>query len=122
MAKDDDIKCYIKHCKKEMDKAKNNINREINMKSNKLYEDYKNNKISKQTFIQKAIKYNKKLFDSIQTIKLHKCQLDKCYKYVKKQLDREADIIDYKKKRNYTINDYINIYKIMFKKNIKNII
>ena len=122
MAKDDDIKCYIKHCKKEMDKAKNNINREINMKSNKLYEDYKNNKISKQTFIQKAIKYNKKLFDSMQTIKVHKCQLDKCYKYVKKQLDREADIIDYKKKRNYTINDYINIYKIMFKKNIKNII
>ena len=57
----------------------------------------------------------------MQTIKVHKCQLNKCYKYVKKQLDREADIIDYKKKQNYTINDYINIYKIMFKKNIKNI-
>ena len=120
MAKDD-IKCYIKHCKKEMDNAENNINREITLKNNKLYNDYKHNKISQKTFIQKAIKYNKKLFDSIQTIKLHKCQLDKCYKYVKKQLDREADIIDYKKKRNYTINDYNNIYKIMFKKNIKNI-
>ena len=32
MAKDDDIKCYIKHCKKEMDNAKNNINREITLK------------------------------------------------------------------------------------------
>jgi hypothetical protein len=121
MAKDDDIKCYIKHCKKEMDKAKNTIDREINMKSILLYNDYKTNKISQQTFIKKSIKYNKKLFDSIQTIKLHKCQLNKCYKYVKKQLDREADIIDYKKKHNYTINDYINIYKIMFKKNIKKV-
>ena len=121
MAKDDDIKCYIKHCKKEMDKAKNTIDREINMKSILLYNDYKTNKISQQTFIKKSIKYNKKLFDSIQTIKLHKCQLNKCYKYVKKQLDREADKIDYKKKHNYTINDYINIYKIMFKKNIKKV-
>ena len=36
MAKDD-IKCYIKHCKKEMDNAENNINREITLKNNKLY-------------------------------------------------------------------------------------
>jgi hypothetical protein len=119
MAKSDDIKCYIKHCKKEMDKAKKDIDRKIILKNNKLYDDYKNNKISQRTFIKKAIKNHKILFNSIQTINVHKCQLKKCYKYVKKRLDKEADIIGYKKKRNYTIQDFIDIYKIMFKKNIK---
>lgn len=39
--------------------AKNTIDREINMKSILLYNDYKTNKISQQTFIKKSIKYNK---------------------------------------------------------------
>lgn len=32
MTKGNDIKCYIKHCKKEMNKAKNYIDRKINLK------------------------------------------------------------------------------------------
>jgi surface antigen len=116
---DDDIKCYIKHCKKEMDKSKNDLDRIINKKNNKLYDDYKKHKISQKEFIKKAIRNHKKLFNSIQRINLHNCQLDKCYKYVKKRLDKASDEINVKKKNNYNINDFNNIFKILFKKNIK---
>lgn len=116
-----EIKCYVKNCKKQLDIARKDIDKKITKKNNKLYDDYKKHKISQKEFIKQAVKNNKKLFDSIQSINVHKCQLDKCYKYVKKRLDREADIINYKKKRNYTIEDYIKIYRTLFMKNIKKI-
>ena len=114
-----EIKCYVSNCKKQLDIAKKDIEQKIIMKSDKLYNDYKKHKISQKEFIKKAVKNNKKLFESIQTINVHKCQLDKCYKYVKKRLDKEAEIINYRKKSNYTIEDYIKIYRTLFKQNIK---
>ena len=49
---------------------------EKQLKNNdKLYDDYKSNKISQRTFIKKAIKNHKILFNSIETINVQKCQL-----------------------------------------------
>jgi|688.fasta_scaffold89162_6 hypothetical protein len=113
--------CYIKNCKKELDIYKKQIGDKIRKKSDKLYSDYEKGKISQKEFIKKATKNNEKLLNSYESISYHKCEINKCYKYVKKNLDKYADKINYKKKTNYSVKDYIKIFQLVFRKNIKNI-
>jgi hypothetical protein len=116
------VDCYVKNCKKELKNLRKKFGDECNKKNYKLYNDYEKGRISQKEFIQKATKNNEKLLNSYENIKLCKCEINNCYKYVKTHLDTFAAKVNYKKKRaNYTAEDYSKIFQLIFKSNIKNI-
>ena len=113
-------KCYIANCNKEFKKRKDIRDKQL-INSNKLHDDYKNNIISKKEFISKLIKLDNKYYNSIETISLYKCEIDKCYNLVKNHLNYLSDRNNYKKKDNYTINDYLKIVKLYQQQQVKKI-
>ena len=114
------VDCENKKCEKENKIFNKKFDANYVKKDNKLYNDYESGKISLKEFIKKATKNNDKISNSNETIKLHKCKINKCYKYLKPYLDTYAAKVNYKKKKaNYTTEDYIKIFQLIFKRNIK---
>lgn len=54
-------------------------------------------------------KLDEEYYKSIQINKMHTCEINKCYKFVKKHLHYIAAKNNYPIKSNYTVDDYINI-------------
>lgn len=109
--------CYTKKCKKEAESRKK-IRAVWFENSNKIYNNYINKKITREEFIEQINKLDSKYFNSIESIAIHKCEINKCYNLLKKKLDYTANKIDYiKKNKKYTIDDYINILTITNKNN-----
>ena len=81
-------------------------------KSNKLYDDYINKKINRNTFTKNFNKLIHDYYNSKEVKDMNKCELDKCSSIIKKRLDYIAINIDYDIKDKYTLDDYINILTI----------
>lgn len=97
--------CYTAKCKKEVEDRRQ-LRDEWNNKSDQIYNDYINKKITKQEFIKKLNKLDEDYYNSVKNINLYNCEIDKCYKYAKKQLDYMAAKVNYPIKKTYTSNDY----------------
>ena len=104
--------CYIIKCNNEFRKRKEKKDIWYAM-TNKIINDYNNGSIkSRKEFITKINKLDNDYFNSIENVSMHNCEIDKCYNLVKQYLDYLYSKYDYKKKDNYSAEDYINILKI----------
>jgi hypothetical protein len=98
--------CYLEKCNKEANNRKKIRDIWITNSTN-LYNNYKNNIITKKEFITKINKLDDNYFKSIESKSIHQCEIDKCYDLLKVKLDHLASKLNYKKKKtNYTIDDY----------------
>ena len=98
--------CYLEKCNKEANNRKKIRDIWITNSTN-LYNNYKNNIITKKEFITKINKLDDNYFKSIESKSIHQCEIDKCYDLLKVKLDYLASKLNYKKKKtNYTIDDY----------------
>ena len=109
--------CKMSKCKKEI-KNKTIIN-EYLQKIRNIFDDYINKKITKQEFRNIKNELNNNYYKLIDVIAIHKCELAKCSKFVKKKLDYIAAKTgygyDYIDKSKYTIDEYIDIIKLSTK-------
>lgn len=103
--------CYVTNCKKEY-KARKALRTKWFNNTEKLHEDYKNKKITKKELIKKLNKIDEEYLNSVENFSLHKCEINKCYKLVKKHLDYLYEKNKEAKKNKYTAEDYVNIMKI----------
>lgn len=102
------VDCYLKNCKNEVKIIKKERNIWV-VNGDKLYNDYKNNIISKKEFIKKTDDLDKKYYNSLSYKKIAQCKLDNCYNLTKKNLDFLLKKMKYPIKNKYNINDYIKI-------------
>ena len=104
------VKCYTKNCKKELKMLKKD--RDLWLKNgNKLYNDYKEGKITKEQFEEKIKILDKNYYNSLNNKKNYECHLNKCYNLVKENLELLSKRMNYnlKDKKKYTLEDYIKI-------------
>lgn len=102
------FRCHNENCKRNIEENKK-ARIQYLKHSYKIYDDYINGKITRQLFITKLNNLDEEYYKSIEMIRMHTCEINKCYKFVKKELDYMAATIDYPIKNKYTIDDYINI-------------
>jgi hypothetical protein len=100
----------MKKCKEENEIIEKIRNKRLNDIST-LFDELRNKKITKTQFILKYKKIDDNYYKSIKTIDLLKCELDKCYEYVKYIIHELSNKINYTKKDIYNIKEYINILK-----------
>lgn len=100
--------CYIKNCKKEVEDIKNSRTKYLK-NSTAIYDKYIDRKIDRKTFISQINKIEEDFIKSIENYSMKKCEIDNCSKLVKIKLDRLAAKINYPIKKNYTVDDYIEI-------------
>ncbi len=98
------VSCYETKCAKFQKKMKQERDK-LFMISSKLYEDYKNKKISKKEFLKKGIDAENNYLNSRGHLQHIKCCLDNCYDLTKIKIDKIAKKNDYK----YDVNDYNKI-------------
>ena len=112
------ISCYLDKCKKENKEVEEKFNSYTIAKKN-LVKLYYNEKITKEKFITIMSKIRKYHFNSLYYRDFVNCIFKNCYKKVVKQLNIFIKDINYKKRENYTVNDFI---KIMIMRNKTNVI
>jgi|688.fasta_scaffold166717_2 hypothetical protein len=112
------ISCYLDKCKKENKEVEEKFNSYTIAKKN-LVKLYYNEKITKEKFITIMSKISKYHFNSLYYRDFVNCIFKNCYKKVVKQLNIFIKDINYKKRENYTVNDFI---KIMIMRNKTNVI
>jgi hypothetical protein len=105
------VSCYQKKCAKYQNKMKQERDK-IFAISNKLIEDFKNNKISKKEFLKLGKEAEKKYLNSVGHLQHIKCTIDNCYDLTKLKIDNIAKKNNYKKEN---LNKYNEEYynKIM---------
>lgn len=114
------VKCYTKNCKKELNMFKKE--RDLWLKNgNKLNNDYKDGKITKEQFKEKIKILDKNYYNLLNNKKMYECQLNKCYNLVKENLELLSNRMNYKldNKKKYTIEDYIKIRVLNQEYNLK---
>ena len=109
------ITCSVEKCNKEVKKRKT-IRDEWLKKSRINYDNYINKYITKKEFNKIKTELNDNYYNSNEINDIHKCELAKCSKFVKKKLDYIAAKINYVAKDDeYTLDDYIRILKLSTK-------
>ena len=108
------ITCSVEKCNKEV-KNRRTIRDEWLKKSRINYDNYINKNITKKEFIKIKTELNDYYYKSNEINDIHKCELTKCSKLVKKKLDYIAAKINYVSKKEYTLDDYIRILKLSTK-------
>ena len=122
------VQCYTKACKTETKK-----NRDYKTKIDKLqfkvYDDYKNGKISKTEAIRMVNRLDNTYFNDIKTQKFVSCKFNNCKELLieqlelfllrLKKLDTYNDLYN-TKQEDYDIDDYINIKKLNIKDTLGN--
>ena len=107
--------CSVEKCNKEV-KKRRTIRDEWLKKSRINYDNYINKYITKKEFNKIKTELNDNYYNSNEINDIHKCELAKCSKFVKKKLDYIAAKINYvAKDKTYTLDDYIRILKLSTK-------
>jgi hypothetical protein len=105
------LNCLFSHCKKEI-RVMTLLTIKQLPEKNKIMQEFKNKKITKEKYINKLINLEKKLYTSKDFKKMGECALKNCGDLIKIKLDNILNKLKKIKmiKDKYSIDDYTKIH------------